>query len=399
MAAHPSPSEPSIGNEHPQLENLTNKISEFFYSGPKPAQDWFKPIVAADALAKSRNKNQFADENVVCYTAAEQDRQSGDRVAILPACHPTIQPTNLPAQSCSTIYYSSFPGSSGIQKASLTNLNIEDGLRDEVARLLEDQVKGVATRKLLRHVIAEQVRAGTSRLKELEMVKKELAQAQGDLMRLRSLAGGPSSSSTRLSPQTTPHLLPHDLQELDPLVDGFTCIGTTSPGKRCGQKSLPLLALAFEELSIMRTHSSYRRDLASLESLASSLMCTRWHARDALFPQYHETAAQWLEELSSTKTVDYVEAVCTGPVLKDPVTPVRSTFAGFPHTPLLSPSASHSSASSASSDLSTEALKSSLMAATALDSPLARKSEQSILNNCSCMKRSDGTGYGWCASC
>jgi hypothetical protein len=221
----------------------------------------------------------------------------------------------------------------------------------------------------------------------------------------------PEPRTERTTPQVTPtlekaatsplhYILPHDLQTLDPLSAGFTCIGTTVKDKRCKQNDLPRAELGAKGLSFIR-NSLHRLDLSELEYLASTMMCSRWHGRDAPFPQYEEVAAKWAQELKDANGKSVVEEGFQKGSQKaadpDPITPVKSTTTGFFQTPSLSSSSSHSSGSSTSSRFSTKNSELPLYITTSLEcSPLAAKARRGEVIICSYMKKPDEMGFGWC---
>jgi hypothetical protein len=253
----------------------------------------------------------------------------------------------------------------------------------EVAALKEtmetDRGQATLIQKRLQHTIAEQTRSERVRLEQLDTMKKELAQAQNELLSRRSPQPPPSyqaevRSAQPKSASRPSYRLPGDLMTLAPLSSGFTCIGTTQKGLRCRQAMISnhAKASATERLEVMRsTIPGNAFEMSQLQELASWMLCPRWHSGNAQCPQHSEVASKWFRELKGAREEMAAREISDKAVEKAFSTPTRPSLFGS----TLSTNSSHSSLSSTSSIFSAASFESSSSVGTSPEcSPLARKS-------------------------
>jgi hypothetical protein len=181
----------------------------------------------------------------------------------------------------------------------------EQKAKEEAARLS-------AQRKAETAAVVEQKRHEKQRLAVLEQEKRKAEERE------RQAALERRSVAFDLVQNT----LPMDLRDLDPLGAGFTCIGETRAGGRCGQWMISHsdLRAAADRLKIMRSKDPGDSfELPQLLELANWMLCPRWH-RDKI-PQGKDISRRWCGQLQPAR--DALSAL--NEARKVPVTPLKGS--------------------------------------------------------------------------
>lgn len=84
---------------------------------------------------------------------------------------------------------------------------------------------------------------------------------------------------------------------------GFTCVGTTKMGARCGQRKIANSdkARAVILLNEMDTLSKLSRSYKYLEELAELTLCPRWHRDKPGHSQVRQVCIRWRAEIAAFK--------------------------------------------------------------------------------------------------